>query len=28
VEVFGVSLIPSVLPPSPWTLSSAGLHSV
>jgi iron complex transport system ATP-binding protein len=28
VEVFGVSLVPSVLPPSPWTLSRAGLHSV
>lgn len=26
-EVFGVNLIPSVLPPSPWTLSPAGLQS-
>lgn len=27
-EVFGVNLIPSALPPSPWALSSTGLHSV
>ncbi|QRM29548.1 heme ABC transporter ATP-binding protein [Microvirga sp. VF16] len=26
-EIFGVNLIPSVLPPSPWTLAPAGLRS-
>lgn len=27
-EVFGVNLISPILPPSPWTLSPAGLHRV